>query len=62
MVFSDTFNNAIVWLSVLLMEETDVPGENHQPAASHWQTLSHKVVSAMTPHWKYRTQIKLLIG
>ena len=22
------------------MEETGVPGENHRPAASHWQTLS----------------------
>ena len=21
-----------------------VPGENHRPAASHWQTLSHNVV------------------
>ena len=26
-----------------------VPGENHRPAASHWQTLSHNVVSS-TPH------------
>jgi hypothetical protein len=23
------------WWSVLLVEETGVPGENHQPAASH---------------------------
>jgi hypothetical protein len=22
------------------------PGENHWPAASHWQTLSHNVVSS----------------
>jgi len=28
---------------VLLMEVTVVPGENHRPAASHWQTLSHNV-------------------
>ena len=27
------------------MEETGVPGENHRPAASHRQTLSHNVVS-----------------
>jgi hypothetical protein len=27
-----------------LVEETGVPGENHQPATSHWQTLSHNVV------------------
>jgi len=23
------------------MEETGVPGENHRPVASHWQTLWH---------------------
>jgi hypothetical protein len=36
MVFNATFNNisAISWWSVLLVEETGVPGENHQPAAS----------------------------
>jgi hypothetical protein len=31
--------------SVLLEEETGVPEENHRLAASHRQTLSHKVVS-----------------
>jgi len=31
---------------VLLVEEARVPGENHQPAASHQQTLSHNVVSS----------------
>ena len=32
MVFNTTFNNisAITWLSVLLVEETRVPGENHK--------------------------------
>ena len=37
MVFNDTFNNmsVISWWSVLLVEETGVPGENHGPAASH---------------------------
>ena len=42
MVFNTTFNNisAISWRSVLLVEETGVPGENHWPVASHWQTLS----------------------
>ena len=30
------------------MEETGVPGENHRPAASHWQTLSHNIVSSAT--------------
>jgi hypothetical protein len=37
MVFNATFNNisAIWWLSVLLVEETSVLGENHRPVASH---------------------------
>ena len=36
MVLNATFNNisAISWWSVLLVEETGVPGENHQPIAS----------------------------
>jgi hypothetical protein len=36
-VFNTTFNNfsVISWMSVLLVEETGVSGENHQPAASH---------------------------
>jgi hypothetical protein len=36
MVTSATFNNISVksWQSVLLVEETRVPGENHRPAAS----------------------------
>jgi hypothetical protein len=49
MVFNTTFNSisVILWQSVLLKEETGVPGENHWPAASHWQTLSHNVVSSI---------------
>jgi hypothetical protein len=37
MVFNATFSNILVilWQSVLLVEETRVPGENHRPAASH---------------------------
>jgi hypothetical protein len=38
MVFNATFNNISVeyqWRSVLLVEETGVPGEKHHPAASH---------------------------
>ena len=38
--------SAILWRSVLLVEETGVPGENHRPAASHWQTWSYNVVSS----------------
>ena len=35
------------WRSVLLVEETGRSGENHRPVASHWQTLSHNVVSSI---------------
>ena len=40
MVFNAIFNNisVISWRLVLLVEETGVPGENHRPAASHWET------------------------
>jgi hypothetical protein len=46
-VFSATFNNisVISWRQVLLVEETGIPGLNHRPIASHWQTLSHNAVS-----------------
>jgi hypothetical protein len=52
MVFNATFNNisVILWQSVLLVEETGVPKENHRPAASHCQTLSHNVVSSTPCH------------
>jgi len=29
-----------------MVEETGVPGESYRPVASHWQTLSHNVVSS----------------
>ena len=46
MVSNTTFNNISViwWRSVLLMEETGVPGENHR------RTLSHNVVSSTPRH------------
>jgi hypothetical protein len=49
MVFNSICNNisVISWLSVLLVEETGVPGENHWPAVCHWQTLSHNIVSSI---------------
>jgi len=51
-MYNATFNNisVISWQSVLLMEETRVPGENHRPIASHWQTLSHNVISSTPRH------------
>ena len=39
MVLNATFNNisVISWLSVLLVDKTRGPGENHRPVASHRQ-------------------------
>jgi hypothetical protein len=52
MVFNATFNitiSAISWRSVLLVEETRGPGENHRSVASHWQILSHNVDQLQLP-------------
>ena len=35
------FNDIFINISVLLLEETGEPVENHRPAVRHWQTLSH---------------------
>jgi len=39
-VSNATFNNIsiISWWSILLVEETRVPGDNYRPVTSHWQT------------------------
>ena len=64
MLFNSTFNNisVISWQSVLLMEETGVPDENHQPVANHWQTLSHNVSSStnrdVNRFWGSRRKLK----
>ena len=58
MMFNATSNNisAISWRSVLLVEETGVPGENHRLAASHSQTLSHNIVSGTSRLCGIRTR------
>jgi hypothetical protein len=45
MVINAYFNNisVISWRSVLLVEETGEPGENHRHATSNWHTLLHNV-------------------
>ena len=52
MVLNATFNtiSIISWQSVLLVEKTGVPGENHRPVVSHWQTLSHNVILSTPRH------------
>ena len=46
MMLNTTFKNisVISWRSVLLVKETEGPGENYRPVSSHWQTLSHNIV------------------
>ena len=57
MVFHATFNTISV-ISVLVVEETGVPRENHRPAASLWQTLSHNVVLSTPFHeWNSSSQL-----
>ena len=42
------------------MEDIGGPGENHWPVSSHWQTLSHNVVSS-TPHQWVGFELKTLV-
>ena len=46
MVLSSNFNNISVvsWRSVLLVKETEGPGENPRPVAIYLQTLLHNIV------------------
>jgi hypothetical protein len=44
MSYSLVYCDSLVFLS--LVEETGVSGENHRPAVSHSQTLSHHTVSS----------------
>jgi hypothetical protein len=45
MVFNVTFNNisVISWWSVLLVEETGVPEENHTPAAKLYNIMLYRI-------------------
>jgi hypothetical protein len=43
------------WSYGSLVEETGVPGKDHRPTESHWQTLSHNVVSSTPRHYLIRT-------
>jgi hypothetical protein len=60
MVFNATYNNisVISWRSVLLVEETEVPGENHRPAASHWQTLKENTMLLHAKVLIYKKNLK----
>ena len=50
-MFNATFNNSVIsWWSVLLVQKTGIPGENHRPVPSHRERLSHKVVPSTSRH------------
>jgi hypothetical protein len=57
MVLNATFNNisVISWWSILLAEETRLPGENRIPVAKHWPTLPHNIVSSTPGLTRVRT-------
>ena len=62
MVFNAPFKNITVisWRSVSLVEETGVPGKNHQPVACHWQTLSYNVESSTSKEEFFNVSVILV--
>ena len=63
MVFDATLNHisVISQRSFLLVEETRVPDENHRHTSSHWQTLSHAVVSIKPRHEEIDNSLIILL-
>jgi hypothetical protein len=64
MVFNTTFNNlqVISWRSDLLVEEIWVPGENHIPVASHWQTYHIILYEYTLPSARFELTTLMVIG
>ena len=63
--FSATFNN-ISAISVYVVEEAEVSGENYRPWTSNWYTLSLAAVNRVHLSWNLqigaRTHAVLVIG
>ena len=55
--------SVILWRSVLLVEETGVPGENHQPVASHWQTYHIYITDCLIHYcfWRRLSKRELIL-
>jgi hypothetical protein len=64
MAFNASFNNisVISWRSVLLVKETEIPGENLRPVASRCQTLSQNVVSSTPRHERVSSHNLVVMG
>ena len=62
MVLNATFNNISVVSrrSVILVEETAVPGEYHRPFANHWHTVSYNIISS-TPRLSWLELTTLVV-
>jgi hypothetical protein len=54
--------SAIWWRSVLLVEETVVPAENHWPVASHWQTITYCCIEYTSPWERLELTTLMEIG
>jgi hypothetical protein len=50
MVFNTTFNNIYIVAVSFIGGGNGVPGENHRPVDSHWQIVSHNIVSSTPSH------------
>ena len=64
MVFNATVNNisAISWWSVLLVDETEVPGENHRPVVSHWQVYLIICIEYTSPWTRFELTTLVMVG
>jgi hypothetical protein len=62
MVLNATFNNisVISWRSVLLVEETGGPGEDHRPVAYHWQ--KNHIMLYISPWSIFELTTSVVIG
>ena len=49
-----------VFPPVILVDRSVAPGENHRPVTSHWQTLSHNIVSD-TPRHERDSELTTLV-